>query len=351
MRKIRVLVVDDSVVARRMVVDALSQDPDIEVGDTAPNGQVALEKLRTASFDAVTLDIEMPIMNGLTTLREIRKVNRTLPVIIFSSLTVPSAKATLRALTLGASDYVAKPSGTMGSNAARDIVRTQLVSKFRTFCGRPKISSAATATPPAPVTPARPWSAGTRRPSVLAIGVSTGGPEALGVIIPKIPATFPVPILIVQHMPPVFTDLLAKSLASRSNIPVREATHGEQVLPGRAYLAPGDHHMTVAKRGGQHVLQTNQAQPENSCRPAVDVLFRSVDEVYGARTLAVILTGMGYDGLKGCEQLHEKGAHIMAQDEASSVVWGMPGAVAKAGIAHKIVPLDRVTDEILGVVR
>jgi two-component system chemotaxis response regulator CheB len=350
MQKIRVLVVDDSVVARHMVVEALSRDPEIEVGDTAANGRIALDKLGQSRFDAVTLDVEMPVMNGLTTLREIRKTNRALPVIMFSSLTVPSAKATLRALTLGASDYVAKPADTVGSNAARDVVSEQLVPKIKTFCRRtmtrPANAPAAPPPKPAPVAAGR-----VRRPSVLAIGVSTGGPEALGAVIPKLPATFPVPILIVQHMPPVFTELLAKNLASRSNLPVREGKHGEQVLPGRTYLAPGDHHMTVAKRGGQNIIQLNQKPPENSCRPAVDVLLRGVDEVYGGRSLAVILTGMGYDGLKGCQQLHAAGAHIIAQDEASSVVWGMPGAVAKAGIANRIVPLDHVAEEILGIVR
>jgi two-component system chemotaxis response regulator CheB len=181
---------------------------------------------------------------------------------------------------------------------------------------------------------------------VVAIGVSTGGPNALAELLPGIPAGFPVPILIVQHMPPVFTGLLAQRLAAQCRIPVREGTMGALLGPGVAWIAPGDYHMTIERRAAEVRLRTHQGQPENSCRPAVDVLFRSVAQAYGSRSLAVILTGMGQDGLRGCEAIHETGGQVVVQDEASSVVWGMPGAVALAGLAERVLPLSQMAAEI-----
>ena len=185
----------------------------------------------------------------------------------------------------------------------------------------------------------------------MAIGVSTGGPNALGELFDALPPNLPVPIIIVQHMPPVFTKCLADRLAAKSGMPVDEGAEGTIVKAGHTWIAPGDYHMVVNKHGTQVELSLNQDPPENSCRPAVDVLFRSVAKVYGARTLAVILTGMGYDGLRGCEVLRDAGAHILAQDEASSVVWGMPGAVAQAGLAHQILPLNQIASAIVSRVQ
>jgi two-component system chemotaxis response regulator CheB len=181
---------------------------------------------------------------------------------------------------------------------------------------------------------------------VVAIGVSTGGPNALATLLPELPAGFPVPVLVVQHMPPVFTRLLAERLAARCAVRVVEATPGLRLEAGLCILAPGDHHLVVEQRGAAAVVQTHQGPPENSCRPAVDVLFRSVAEVYGARALAVVLTGMGQDGLRGCERLHAAGAGIVVQDEATAVVWGMPRAVAGAGLAEQVLPLPAIGAEI-----
>jgi two-component system chemotaxis response regulator CheB len=186
---------------------------------------------------------------------------------------------------------------------------------------------------------------------VLAIGTSTGGPNALAEILPELPEDFRVPILIVQHMPPLFTAMLAERLHSKSALDVREAKHGDQIKPGQALIAPGDHHMVVRRAGGQDRIELTQDPPENSCRPSVDVLFRSVASTYGAGVLAVVLTGMGSDGLRGCERVHELGGAILAQDEASSVVWGMPGFVARAGLAERVLPLDEIATALVGRVR
>jgi two-component system chemotaxis response regulator CheB len=189
-----------------------------------------------------------------------------------------------------------------------------------------------------------------RRVGVLAIGVSTGGPNALAALVPELPAAFPVPIVVVQHMPPMFTKLLAERLASRAQIPVREAQGGETLAPGEMWIAPGDHHMVVVRSGGTVRLALNQDPPENWCRPAVDVLFRSVAEAYRAQALALVLTGMGQDGLLGCQWIKESQGQVLAQDEATSVVWGMPGFVARAGPADRVLPLDRIAGEVVRAV-
>jgi two-component system, chemotaxis family, protein-glutamate methylesterase/glutaminase len=331
MPRIRVLVVDDAAVIRRLVSEELSKDPELEVVGTAANGKIALAKLAQVNPDLVILDVEMPEMDGLQTLKELRKTYRRLPVIMFSSLTERGATATLDALALGATDYFAKPSSG-GLDASLEVIRSQLIPEIKALC--------APATPAGPVTVA-----------VVAIGASTGGPNALAEIFPNLPADFPVPMVVVQHMPPTFTKLLAERLSAVSSIPVHEGASGILVQPGHAYVAPGDHHMTVVRDGTQRRLRVHQDPPENSCRPAVDPLFRSVAQTYGANSLAVILTGMGQDGLRGCQVLREVGAQIVAQDEATSVVWGMPGAVARAGLADRILPLSMIPVEIVRRVR
>jgi len=345
--RIRVLVVDDSVVIRRLVTHALEQDPLIEVVGAAANGLIALQRITQFSPDVMTLDIEMPEMDGLETLRHVRRDFPQLRVIMFSTLTERGAAITLEALTLGADDYVSKASN--DGSLDRSMVRLQeeLIPKIKQF-----FYLSANDAAPGPQAAAPRWSppvsqSAKLRPRVLAIGVSTGGPTALGSILPKLPAQFQLPVLIVQHMPPLFTRLLAERLDSVCPLSVGEAVNGEAVHPGRILIAPGDFHLKVVSSGRDVRASLDQAPPQNSCRPAVDALLTSVAEIYGGAVVAVILTGMGQDGLRGVEILKAQGACILAQDEPSSVVWGMPGAVANAGLADRVLPLDQIVPEIL----
>ena len=345
MNKLRVLVVDDSVVIRRMVREIVAADPELEVAGVAADGKIALAMVDQCAPDVVTMDIEMPEMDGLTALKQLRRTHPTLRVIMFSTLTERAALATLDALALGADDYVTKPADVKDAAEGRRRIREQLVPKIKALCGR-------SGRPGPPASPIRvpasfPASGRTAKPDIVAIGASTGGPNALAEILPRIPGDFPLSILIVQHMPPVFTAFLAERLSASSRIPVKEASSRAEVGSGQAWIAPGDFHLTVLRDGAQVRLATSQIPPENSCRPSVDVLFRSVAEVYGPRSLAVVLTGMGQDGLRGCERIREAGGQIVVQDEASSVVWGMPGAVANAGIADRILPLAEIAEEII----
>ena len=345
--KKRVLIVDDAVVVRKTLSDAVWRDASLEVAGTASNGHLALIKFPLLKPDIVLLDIEMPEMDGLETVRELRKIDRRVPVIMFSTLTERGASATLEALALGATDYVTKPSNTDMAGTL-DTVSHELIPRIRALCHVPDL----TATPAFDLA-----AAGTNRAvqkhkvltpvQVVAIGVSTGGPDALAHMLPTLPENLPVPVVIAQHMPPIFTTMLATRLAAKSSLPVHECKPGEPLLPGCAYIAPGDFHMVVTSEGGAAHLRAHQGPKENFCRPSVDVLFRSVAQVYGERTLAVILTGMGQDGLKGCEILGGLGARIVVQDEASSVVWGMPGFVARSGLADKILPLEQIGSEIV----
>ena len=349
MSKIRILIVDDSVVIRKLVSDILSDDPALEVIGTARNGRLALAKIEQTPPDLVTLDIEMPELNGLETLVEIRKIYPKLPVIMFSSLTERGAQATLEALTLGANDYVTKPSKVGEMKVAMQRIREQLVPKIKAFFPRYKTqnTSMMIGTEIKPVVKIRKKVFKKERIDILAIGASTGGPNALAALLTKLPKDFPVPIVIVQHMPPVFTKLLAQRLEKKCEISVEEGKAGGLLKPGHAWIAPGNFHMTVSRRQTEYIIQTNQKPPENSCRPSVDVLLRSVSQYYGANTLTVILTGMGQDGYRGCEKLQDQGSQILVQDKGSSVVWGMPGAVAKANLADKILPLDQLSGEII----
>ncbi len=357
-RVISVLVVDDSVVIRRLITDALAEDPDIRVVGTAPNGRVALTKIDQLRPDLVTLDIEMPVMNGLETLREIRKVQPRLPVIMFSTLTASGATATLDALSAGASDYVTKPANVGSIADSIRSVRDQIIPRIHALCARPGPAPPRRSRPPAaPPFNGRPRAAsgafsGTAtavrpairldRVDVVAIGCSTGGPDALSKVVRALPATLAVPVVVVQHMPPVFTKMFADRLDRTAGLSVVEATSDLPVKAGTVYIAPGDFHLEVVRRGTEVVTKLSSGPPENFCRPAVDVLFRSVAKAYGGATLAVILTGMGQDGKRGAEQLRTLGAEIVAQDEATSVVWGMPGAVTAAGLATAVLPLDEI---------
>jgi two-component system chemotaxis response regulator CheB len=349
--KLRVLIVDDSIVIRRILSEALSQDPELEVF-TAPNGRIALAKLTQVNPDAVTLDMEMPDLDGLGTLRELRKTHPKLPVIMFSTLTARGATATLDALTAGASDYVTKPANVGGVTEAIDRIKGELIPKIKAFCAGAAAKGAVpkTVTAPAPLMPTwtLPHRAFAGHIEIVAIGVSTGGPNALSEVLPTLPRDLPVPIVIVQHMPPIFTKLLADRLASQCKLRVLEGADGMVVEPGSVYIAPGGFHMTVERAGAAVKLATNVEPPENSCRPAVDALFRSVAAKFGPAALGVIMTGMGSDGLRGCEQIKAGGGKVIVQDEATSVVWGMPGFVSRAGLADRVLPLPGIGAEIAG---
>lgn len=356
MSRIRVLVVDDAVVVRRIVTEALSEDPGIEVVGVAANGRIALARIAQLNPDLVTLDVEMPEMNGLETVAEIRKQWRRLPVIMFSTLTERGADTTLEALSRGASDYVTKPANVGSVNAARERIRQELLPKVYALCGRRRPASVTpvlpkpSAAPPRHVVRPSIAHAPALRPAIVAIGVSTGGPNALATLVAQLPADLAVPLVVVQHMPPLFTRFLAERLSKLGPIPFREATNGAELLPGTAWIAPGDYHMVVraaAGPGRAPTVELTQSPPENSCRPAVDPLFRSIAQVFGSRALGVVLTGMGQDGLRGSEALVQAGARVIVQDEATSVVWGMPGFVAEAGLADKVLPIDQVAPELV----
>lgn len=346
MSKVRVLVVDDSVVARKLISDALAQDPRCEVVGTAANGKIALQKITQCNPDVVTLDVEMPEMDGLETLEAIRKTHPKLPVIMFSALTERGAEGTLRALSLGATDYVTKPTAS-SALCALEHLRAELVPKVR------GVGSASSSLRP----PQQPITASVRRArapvrggnlgvELVAIGSSTGGPNALAEILPAL-SQLSVPVVITQHMPPLFTRMLADRLNGSCGLRVREAAGRETLAPGDVWVAPGAHHLVLRREGAVIKTALDEGPPENSCRPAVDVMLRSCVDVFGPGVLAVVLTGMGADGLRGCERVREAGGQIVVQDESTSVVWGMPGFVARAGMADAIVPLSEVAAEIM----
>jgi two-component system, chemotaxis family, protein-glutamate methylesterase/glutaminase len=338
----RLLIVDDSAVIRRELTAALSRELGLEVVGVASNGRVALMKIPLLRPDVVVLDIEMPDRDELETLAAIRKEWPKLPIIVLNVPTSRGTAVTVDALTLGASGYAMKPAAAVPSADAVDALAEEVVSRIEQCCpGFSRDQRAAMKPPRGFLAPVR------HRIDVVAIGVSTGGPQALMDVMPAFTSDFPVPILIVQHMPPVFTKLLAERLAAKAKIPVAEGMLYQTLSPGHAWVAPGDFHMRVGRDGEETHLVTDRSAPENSCRPAVDVLFRSVAEVYGPHVLAVVMTGMGQDGLRGCEMIHATGGQVIVQDEASSIVWGMPGIVAMAGLADQVVPLKGLGAEIV----
>ena len=351
--RIRVLIVDDSLVIRHLLREALSQEPAVEIVGAEANGAAALAVIPTLKPDVVTLDIEMPVMDGLETLRRIRKDYPLLRVVMFSTLTSRGAAATFEALALGADDYVAKAANAGSLDRSLASLRQELIPKIKQFFA--PAGSASTPKPagePAAVPkPQVARQSACQRPKVVAIGVSTGGPQALARLMPRFPRDFPLPMVIVQHMPPMFTRLLAEQLTKASSLPVFEAEEGMRLEAGKAVLAPGDYHLRVRNGPTGLMAALDQGPHENSCRPAVDVLFRSLADTLGGAVLPVILTGMGSDGLKGTRQLVDRGARAFAQDEATSVVWGMPGAIVGAGLAERVLPLDQMAEEIVRRVR
>jgi len=346
---IRVMVVDDSAVVRGMISRQLGADPELTVVATAANGELALAELDRRPVDVVVLDIEMPVMDGMAALAEMRARHPTVKVVMASTYTRRNAEISLKALRLGAGDYVAKPETGLG---AAEAFQQELLAKVKAL-GRararaPQAPSASLPPAPVAIVPAaptlRPHTGKFVRPVVVAIGASTGGPPALLKVFEAIRGSVEQPILLTQHMPAAFTGPFAEQLARAGDRPCAEAVDGEPVLPGRCYVAPGGWHMTVESPGigVPPVIRLNQDAPENFCRPAVDPMLRSIARVYGAAVVTLILTGMGADGAKGVDAIARAGGRIVAQDEATSVVWGMPGAVAATGLAETLLPLDEV---------
>lgn len=357
LRKIRVMIVDDSLVIRRLIAEGLSKDPLIEVVGQISSGRQACEKILEINPDIVTMDIEMPEMSGIETLKEFQKIAPKIPVIMFSSLTRQGATTVLEALVAGAKDYATKPSDVGKMTEAILAIEQELVPKIKALCipkplrnriAKPSVESSGssifreqkTIIPPSGIV-------NFKQPvEIFCIGCSTGGPNALSDFFKGISASFPVPIVIVQHMPPMFTKILAERLTTESALRVYEGEEGMRIRAGEAYIAPGGKHMVVEKDQQGAFLKLNEDPQENSCRPAVDVLFRSVVRLYGAATLGLVMTGMGRDGAAGCELIRKAGGKIVIQDEATSVVWGMPGAVYELGIADAMLPLLELSPAI-----
>ena len=366
----KVLIVDDSVVFRKILGEALGRHPGIQVAGSARNGKEAIEKVRLLKPDLVVLDVEMPEMDGLATLDELRRQRLRPGVIMFSTLTSSGAKTTIEALSKGAFDFVAKPTGTGAFAQSVKCIEQELIPRIEAFGQnkngrkdrfttrrlkkRPVVNRQTTCCSHEQkraeegIRASRPLSKGVHfKAEAVAIGVSTGGPNALNQVIPRFPSSFRLPIFLVQHMPPVFTSQLASRLNQKSKLTVVEAQDGMRIRPGTVYVAPGDYHMVVSRKNKAKIIRLTQDPPVNSCRPAVDVLFKSVAEIYGERVVAVVLTGMGHDGFEGAKLLKQKGARIIAQDRQSSVVWGMPKLVAEAGIADRVIPLGNITPTIM----
>ena len=337
---IRVLLVDDSATIRGLLSATLGADPDLKIVGAAVNGTMGVEMVATTAPDVVLLDVEMPVLDGIGALKEIRRIAPKLPVVMFSSLTERGAKTTLDALLAGANDYAAKPAGLAAEEVTAKI-REEVIAKIKALVPRGMTHSRPAAAPP----PRRP---ATSRESVrgVVIAVSTGGPSALAELLPAFVRNCPVPVLIVQHMPAFFTAQLAERLTKLTGTLVCEAADGMPLKGGDVMLAPGGRHLALAANAAGVVTRLTEDPPENSCRPAADVLFRSAATIWGAGTLGIVLTGMGRDGLAGSRAIVEAGGGVLVQDEYSSVVWGMPGEVARAGLADAALPLAQLGAEV-----
>ena len=357
---VRVMVVDDSAVIRGLLTRALEGDADIRVVASVGDGQMAVNALQRNSLDVIVLDIEMPVMDGLTAIPKLLAVAPQVKIIMASTLTLRGADISMRCLSAGAADYIPKPTSTRELGGA-DAFKRELVSKVKALGAAARRAGSRTRGEMRPLTPApssllkretppvtlRPapavGTASQTKPDVIAIGSSTGGPQALFEVLAHLKAGVTQPILITQHMPATFTTILAEHITRQCGLNAQEAKDGEPVVAGRCYIAPGDFHMLVTQRGGANVISLTKDPPENFCRPAVDPMMRSILRAFGGRKiLACILTGMGQDGLKGCTDVVNAGGTLIAQDEASSVVWGMPGAVAQAGICSAVLPLKEI---------
>jgi two-component system chemotaxis response regulator CheB len=359
---LRVMVVDDSVVIRGMISRWLGSEPDIVVAASLRTGLEAVNQIERINPDIAVLDIEMPELDGISALPLLLAKKRNLIVIMASTLTRRNAEISFKALSLGASDYIPKPESTREPTAA-ETFRHDLVQKIRHLGAKVRRSSPATAAPAhapaldrmrepvlrAPASaPVVRRSFSSQNPRVLLIGSSTGGPQALMSVVADIgPVIDRFPVLITQHMPPTFTTILAEHLARASNRPAREAVDGEAVKAGHIYLAPGGRHMRVVRHGMETVIALDDGPPVNFCKPAVDPLFASAIDVWQGSILALILTGMGSDGMRGGKDIVAAGGSVIAQDESTSVVWGMPGGAANAGICAAVLPLNQIAPKLV----
>jgi two-component system chemotaxis response regulator CheB len=342
--RIRVLVCDDSLTVRGALCRMLDSDPAVQLVGRAGNGAEAVRQVAALKPDVLVLDVEMPVQDGLSALPELLRIDPRLKVLMASTLTTRGADIALSALRLGAADYVAKPSS--ASEIGADGFRSEFLAKVKALGGRQRAATPARAAAPVRVAPAP--RAGFA-PRVLAIGSSTGGPQALFTLFGALPKNFPLPLVLTQHMPKTFTAILAEHITRLGGMPCAEATDGALLQPGRALLAPGDRHLLIDAQGETLVARLSDAPPENYCRPAVDPMLRSLAVATRGRTVAVILTGMGHDGLAGGRALVDAGGQVLAQDEATSVVWGMPGAVAQAGIAHAVLPIKAIAPRLIEI--
>lgn len=329
----RVLIVDDSAVARQAVSRAISEASGMQVAGIARDGQMALEAVARSRPDAIVLDLEMPTMDGITFLRALRATDTTLPVVVFSTMTSHSAAATLEAMSAGATAYVLKPSALRGT--APGDIDSELIPVLRAVLG----------TSQAPQRAARTF--GVRRVWAVVIAVSTGGPTALNALLAALPVDLPVPVLVVQHMPPTFTTLLAERLDDRCALQVVEAVNGQAITAGTIYVAPGGFHLTVGGSAMSPRIRITEDPPVNSCRPAADVLFDTASRIFPGPVLGVVLTGMGVDGLQGSRHVVDRGGAVIAQDPATAVVGSMPAAVVEAGLAYTVLPLSEIAGEII----
>ena len=343
------MVVDDSVVIRGLISRWIEAEPDMMVAASLRTGLDAVSQVERANPDVVVLDIVMPGLDGISALPQLLAKKPDLIIIMASTLTRRNAEISFKAMSLGAADYIPKPESTR-EIAAADIFKHDLIQKIRNLAAkrrRPAPSLAQAAPAPAQPAPAlRPFSL--LPPRVLLIGSSTGGPQALMTLVAGIgPVIDTVPVLITQHMPPTFTTILAEHLARAAGRPVQEGVHEEAVKPGRIYIAPGGRHMRVVRKGMGGAIALDDGPPVNFCNPAVDPLFTSAIDIWQGGILAVILTGMGSDGMRGGKQIVAAGGSVIAQDEASSVVWGMPGAAAQAGICAAVLPLQQIAPKLV----
>ncbi len=361
MGKTKVLVILVETFSRRTVVDMLSSDPSVEVVGAYATCQMGLLKIPRLAPDVVLVDARLPALDTQTFLRDLKKDWPTLPLILCGTPSETGFFGGFHAVSDAFCERVALPDANLSSAAALQAIRETLLRKVRSASEQKKAQPATPLPlvpppfpPPLPLAPVRLPEAPENAPraaagrlDVLAIGISTGGPKALQEVIPRFPADLPVPVLVVQHMPLKFTRLLADSLNAAAQLTVLEAEDGMPVRDGFVYLAPGNYHMTVERNVSGTVVRTSQEPPENACRPAADVLFRSLPPVYGARILALVMTGMGQDGLKGCAAIRQSGGYIVTQNEASSTVWGMPGVVTKAGLADMCLPLTEIAFHVM----
>jgi two-component system, chemotaxis family, protein-glutamate methylesterase/glutaminase len=368
---LRVLVVDDSILFRRVIAQALASLPDVEVVGTVATGKHAVQRVQELRPDLLTLDMEMPEMDGLAVLDALRHARLKIPVIVVSAVTRRGATVTMRALEKGAFDFITKPDAG-NAEQSQALLSRELAPRIRALTHRLAVrkilhgdadgfpANSAAAKPPPAAVPARDLQEvggrmsrlATAKPEMILIGVSTGGPNALARILPELPADIGVPLLLVQHMPPVFTRSLAESLASKCAIRVQEASHGDLIAPNTAYIAPGGKQMRlVPGPERRRIIQVTDDPPENNCKPAVDYLFRSVAMNFPGQAMAVILTGMGSDGTLGLRLLKRHGCHVIVQDEATSVVYGMPKAAVDAKVADEVLPLKTIAARIVAVTR